>query len=221
MAMNRFIKSAMSAAGRAGVSRDAVAGAMRRFMGQGDRVQTRPHPMNPERPRNFSTDPATGRHRSISNATANRYKSYGVARAKGNAARGATAAGVVGMAAMMGKGENPEAQAEERNPAEESKQTRRNTDRKEGGPRRGGKRGNRKTNERKGQAARKGGNDKASFDAAFKAARAAYKSGRTNATSFSWKGKSYSIVTKDDIKQAGSKDLKEFLNKGGTPKRNK
>jgi hypothetical protein len=46
-----------------------------------------------------------------------------------------------------------------------------------------------------------------SFGAAFKKARKAGKS------KFSWNGKSYSTVTKDEVKKSGSKNLREHLNK--------
>lgn len=216
MAMNRFLKNAMKQMGGAGGAGGAdVAGALRKMMGQGDRVKTVPHSRNPSKPRNYSTDAATGRHRSISNKTADRYASYGKTKAKNNAMRTGTAgAAVAAMAAS--KGSEQEAMAEEeRNPAEEPKKTApkkkvaENTDKKK---------------KKKAPVAKKkdrGGKEasKASFDTAFAAARRAYKSGRTDSTKFTWRGKSYSIVTKDDIKKAGSKDLRSFLNKGGKPKR--
>ena len=46
-----------------------------------------------------------------------------------------------------------------------------------------------------------------SFGAAFKKARA------SGVSKFTWKGKSYSTATKDDVKKSGSKNLREHLNK--------
>lgn len=213
MALNRFMKAAMKSAGSAGVSQAQVGQALQRMMGKGSLVKSAPNPANPARTRNFATDAATGRHRSISKKTADRYASYGKTKAKANAARTGTAAAAV-TAAMAAKGRNPEAEAEEeRNPAEQ----------KQGPSKRGRPTRKTKKPESKGPKTR-GGNrgpksDSKSFNDAFKRARAAYKSGRTNATSFKWRGKSYSIVTKEDIKKAGSKDLRDYLNKGGKPKR--
>ena len=231
MALNRIMKAAMGAGRRAGVSQEQMSSAIQRMMGQGGRVKSAPNPANPARTRNFATDAATGRHRSISKATADRYASYGKTKAKANAARTATAGGALA-AAMAVKGNNPqEAEAEERNPAEERNERRGPS--KRGRPtkrrnRKGGRGdGRAETERRKGyadgrRAERKASSakpDSKSFNDAFKAARAAYKSGRSNATSFKWRGKSYSIVTKDDIKKAGAKDLREYLNKGGKPSR--
>lgn len=226
--INRFIRAATRAAGRAGVDTAQLGSAVNRFMGRGDLVKSAPNPANPARTRNFATDAATGRHRSISAATADRYASYGKARAVGNAKRGAVGAATLGVAAagMMGENPNPEAQAEERNPANERGGENR---------RRGGRRGSRGRNEprrtrreersgpQNGRGGRRGARpaaaDAGSFDKAFAAARRAYKSGSSNATSFNFNGKSYSIVTKEDIAQAGAKDLRDFLNKGGRPRR--
>lgn len=59
-----------------------------------------------------------------------------------------------------------------------------------------------------------------SFKEAFAAARKSYKDGKGGAT-FEWNGKKYSVATKDDIKKSGKKDLREYLNAGLKPERNK
>lgn len=213
MAMNRFMKAAMGAGKSAGVSQSQVGQALKRMMGQGSLVKSAPNPRNTAKTRNFATDAATGRHRSISKATADRYSSFGKTKAKNNAKRTGVAGAAVAAAAMS---KNPEeqAQAEERNPAEEKKATPKKVlKKKKPAPKKVTKK--RTTPEK----VTKEKPDSKSFNDAFKAARASYKSGRTNATKFTWRGKSYSIVTKDDIKKAGSKDLREYLNKGGKPKR--
>lgn len=237
--INRFIRAAGKAAGRAGVDSAAMGDAVNRLMGRGSLVKTAVNPANPARTRNFATDAATGRHRSISRATADRYASYGRARAIGNAKRGAVGAATAGVAAagLMGGNQNPEAGAEERNPAEDAgmrnprgnrdqqrrRAARRRAEREDSrrGPRNG--RGNSGRNDRarrrKAAEAKKKGSTAVSFDKAFAAARAAYKSGATDQTKFTWNGKSYSIVTADDVKRAGAKDLREFLNRGGRPSR--
>lgn len=211
MALNRFMKAAMGAGKRAGVSQDQIGSALKRMMGQGSLVKSAPNPANTAKTRNFATDAATGRHRSISKKTADRYASYGKTKAKANAARTGTAGAAIAAAAMAKGPNNEQAEAEERNPANEKKgpakrgrPTKKKPDSK-GSKTRGGRRGPK--------------TDSKSFDDAFKAARANYKSGRTNATKFKWRGKSYSIVTKDDVKKAGAKDLRDYLNKGGKPKR--
>lgn len=220
MAMNRFMKAAMGAGKSAGVSQSQVGQALKRMMGQGSLVKSAPSPQNTAKTRSFATDAATGRHRSISKATADRYSSYGKTKAKNNAKRTGVAGTALAAAAMA---KNPEeqaqAQAEERNPAEEKKGGRGNgrneTERRKGYA--DGKKAAKKKTEKKKTEKKKP--DSKSFNDAFKAARSSYKSGRTDATKFTWRGKSYSIVTKDDIKKAGSKDLREYLNKGGKPKR--
>ena len=52
-----------------------------------------------------------------------------------------------------------------------------------------------------------GASSSSSFGAAFKKARA------SGVSKFTWKGKSYSTATKDDVKKSGSKNLREHLNK--------
>lgn len=220
MAMNRFMKAAMGAAGKAGVSQGQIGSALKRMMGQGSLVKSAPNPANAAKTRNFATDAATGRHRSISKNTADRYASYGKTKAKANAKRTGVAGAAVGAAAMAKGPDNQRADAEERNPAEEKKGGRgngRNETERRKGYADGKKAAAKKKTAKKKTTGKKP--DSKSFNDAFKGARAAYKSGRTNATKFTWRGKSYSIVTKDDIKKAGAKDLREYLNKGGKPKR--
>lgn len=55
-----------------------------------------------------------------------------------------------------------------------------------------------------------------SFKAAFAAARKKYKMGK-GGTTFTYKGKKYSVATKDDIKKSGKKNLREYLNAGNKP----
>lgn len=221
MAMNRFMKAAMGAAGKAGVSQGQIGSALKRMMGQGSLVKSAPNPANAAKTRNFATDAATGRHRSISKNTADRYASYGKTKAKANAKRTGVAGAAVGAAALAKGPDNQNADAEERNPAEQKKGGRGNgrneTERRKGYA--DGKKAAAKKKAAPKKAAKGKKPDSKSFNDAFKGARAAYKSGRTNATKFTWRGKSYSIVTKDDIKKAGAKDLREYLNKGGKPKR--
>lgn len=63
-------------------------------------------------------------------------------------------------------------------------------------------------------------NSAGSFKEAFAAARKAYKAGKGGKT-FTWNGKKYSVATKDDVKKAGKKDLREYLNAGLSPERKK
>lgn len=86
----------------------------------------------------------------------------------------------------------------------------------------------REANKRKPQGAdplklanpKKGNTSKASeagsFKAAFAAARKKYKMGK-GGTTFTYKGKKYSVATKDDIKKSGKKNLREYLNAGNKP----
>ena len=59
-----------------------------------------------------------------------------------------------------------------------------------------------------------------SFKEAFAAARKSYQNGK-GGTTFTWNGKKYSVATKDDVKKAGKKDLREYLNAGLKPDQKK